>query len=159
MNGDFDFLTGEWDVTNRRLVERHVGSERWDEFPGRSVVRPFFDGAGNFDEITFPTKGFSGATVRLREPAADDWTITWINSRDGLLTSPMRGRFEGGVGTFYGDDTDDGRAIRGRFIWSRIMATSCHWEQAFSTDGGHTWETNWTMAFVRRAVEDQESSR
>jgi hypothetical protein len=34
-------------------------------------------------------------------------------------------------------------------IWSEITATSFHWEQAFSADGGRTWETNWIADFVR----------
>jgi hypothetical protein len=38
--GDFDFLVGTWDVTNRRLAKRHVGSDDWDEFPGISVGWP-----------------------------------------------------------------------------------------------------------------------
>jgi hypothetical protein len=26
---------------------------------------------------------------------------------------------------------------------------ACRWEQAYSADGGKTWETNWTMEFSR----------
>ncbi|MFI7576926.1 hypothetical protein [Micromonospora sp. NPDC049497] len=70
--GDFHFLVGTWHVANRRLVRRHVGSDEWDEFPGSTVARSFFDGAGSFDEITFPTKGFAGSTygssTRRTEP-------------------------------------------------------------------------------------------
>jgi hypothetical protein len=36
-------------------------------------------------------------------------------------------------------------------MWSRITATSAHWEQALSSDGGKTWETNWIMEFQRSA--------
>jgi hypothetical protein len=151
--GDFDFLVGTWDVVNRRLVERHVGSDTWDEFPGVTVARTFFDGAGSFDEITFPTKGFSGATVRTFDPATGDWSIYWMNSRRGVLEQPpMVGRFIDGVGSFYADDTDEGRPVRCRFIWSRITPTSCRWEQAFSTDDERTWETNWTMDITRRST-------
>jgi hypothetical protein len=28
---------------------------------------------------------------------------------------------------------------------------SCRWEQAYSADGGKTWETNWIMEFTRQA--------
>ena len=33
----------------------------------------------------------------------------------------------------------------------RLMDTpaSAHWEQAFSPDGGKTWEVNWVMEFSR----------
>ena len=33
--------------------------------------------------------------------------------------------------------------------FSQITADSSHFEQAFSTDGGKTWETNWVMTFTR----------
>lgn len=62
---------------------------------------------------------------------------------------PVRGRFAKGIGTFYGEDECDGRAIRVPYLWSHITAGAARWEQAFSTDGGATWETNWTMDFAR----------
>src|SRR5208283_6106459 len=67
----------------------------------------------------------------------------------GPLDPPVRGSFQDGVGTFYADDTWEGKPIRMRFIWSKITATSCHWEQAFSTDKGVTWETNWVQDIQR----------
>jgi hypothetical protein len=61
----------------------------------------------------------------------------------------LKGRFVDGVGTFYADDTLRGKPIKVRFIWSNITATSAHWEQAFSPDGGKTWETNWYSDFSK----------
>jgi hypothetical protein len=43
----------------------------------------------------------------------------------------------------------NGIPIRVRYVWSKITPTTCHREQAFSTDDGVTWETNWEMDFVR----------
>ncbi len=148
--GDFDFLVGSWHVANRRLVRRHVGSDEWDEFPGSAVARSFFEGAGSFDEITFPTKGFTGATVRIFDSANGTWSIYWMNSARGVLgLPPVVGRFRDGVGTFFADDVDEGRPIRCRFVWSAITPTSCRWEQAFSTEAERGWETNWVMDFTR----------
>jgi hypothetical protein len=60
------------------------------------------------------------------------------------------GRFGAdGCGRFTGDDVHEGRPIRVVYLWSEIMADSCRWEQAFSADGGATWETNWIMEFSR----------
>jgi hypothetical protein len=61
------------------------------------------------------------------------------------------GRFENGVGTFYGNDLHEGRPVRTRFIWSEITATSALWQQALSVDDGKTWETNWYMRMTRIA--------
>jgi hypothetical protein len=151
VSDDFDFLHGDWDVANRRLTMRHVNSDDWEEFPGSSTSHGFFDGAGNFDEITFPTKGFSGATLRTFDQERKEWAIYWVNSRTGRLDPPVVGRFRDGAGTFYGDDTDGGTPVRVRFIWSEITPTSARWEQAFSVDGEQTWETNWVMELARRA--------
>ena len=41
------------------------------------------------------------------------------------------------------------KPIRVRFTWSKMTPASAHWEQAFSPDGGKTWETNWIMDMQR----------
>jgi hypothetical protein len=41
--------------------------------------------------------------------------------------------------------------IRVRYMWSRVTTGSPRWEQAFSTDGVVTWETNWINDFTRAA--------
>jgi hypothetical protein len=46
--------------------------------------------------------------------------------------------------------TYNGRPIRARFIWTDITERSARWEQAFSTDNGVTWITNWIMKMLRR---------
>ena len=67
----------------------------------------------------------------------------------GILEVPMIGGFKHGLGEFYSQEVFEGRHIFSRFIWSEITTTSCKWEQAFSADGGQTWETNWVMDFKR----------
>ena len=146
---DFDFLVGEWTITNRRLRERLVGSDDWEEFASTSVVHNLFDGAANVDEITFPSKGFKGLTLRLFDPEREEWSLYWANSQTGVLFPPVVGRFEGGRGVFFGDDIEGGIPVRVRYIWSEITPTSARWEQAFSTDQGKTWETNWIMELTR----------
>ncbi|MFD1660385.1 hypothetical protein ACFSL4_19785 [Streptomyces caeni] len=149
--GDFDFLVGTWDVANRRLVAPLTGGGEWDEFPGTAVCHgTLFGGAANLDEIAFPAKGFSGLTLRLFDPVREEWSLNWVSSRTGLLQPPVHGRFgDDGRGEFHGDDTHDGTPVRCRFIWSGITSASAYWEQAFSTDGGASWETNWTMELRR----------
>ena len=50
---------------------------------------------------------------------------------------------------FYGMDELDGRAILVRYAWSNITPNSAHFEQAFSVDGGKTWEVNWIAVDTR----------
>ncbi len=148
----FGFLTGSWDVANRQRRRWLAGCAGWEEFPATSTCWPLLGGAANLDEITFPTKGFTGLTLRLFEPATKIWSLNWISSRDGRLTPPVTGVFTDGVGTFYGEDTHEGQDVRVRYIWSRITPESARWEQAFSADGGQDWETNWVMDLTRRAA-------
>jgi hypothetical protein len=149
MAHDFDFYQGTWNVTNRRLLKPLSGSDEWDEFPAVSIARPIFGGAGNMDEIEFPTRGWSGMTVRLFNPQTQAWSLHWISSRRDVIDPPVVGHFVDGRGEFYGDDVYDDKPIRVRYIWSGITPTTAHWEQAFSTDGGQTWETNWHMNSTR----------
>lgn len=149
--GAFDFLIGRWDVANRRLTSRLTGSDDWEEFRATAICHgPLLAGGANLDELTFPTKDMIGLTLRVLDQASGDWSLYWVSSTDGTLAVPMIGRFDDtGEGEFHGDDTHDGVPIRCRFIWSGITADAAHWEQAFSTDGGVTWETNWTMDYRR----------
>jgi hypothetical protein len=144
---DFDFLVGSWNVRNRRLARRWEGCREWDEFPATCECRSVLGGGGNTDEYFAPERGFHGMTVRLFDVERREWSLYWASSRTGRLDPPVVGRFEGGRGEFHGHDTDGGRPVRVRFIWN--PSTSPRWEQAFSDDGGLTWETNWIMEFTR----------
>jgi hypothetical protein len=149
----FDFLVGEWRVQNRRLKERLANNREWVEFDGTCSNRPLMDGWGNVDEnrINLPGDNYRGVGLRSYDPKTAQWAIWWVDSRTphGAVDPPVKGKFVNGVGTFYADDTLRGKPIRVRFTWSKITATSAHWEQAFSPDGGQTWEVNWTMEFQR----------
>jgi len=148
---DFDFFTGTWDVTNRWRKDFLDAGSDWEEFPGISQASRHFDGNANIDEITFPTKGFAGLTLRLYNPDTGQWSLTWASKRTGTLFQPVMGQFKDGVGEFYGEDTYNDVPILARFVWSGITAEEAHWVQAFSTDGGLTWLDNWYMDLTRRS--------
>jgi hypothetical protein len=63
----------------------------------------------------------------------------------------MMGGFQNGRGEFYDQETLNDRAIFVRFIFSDITATTFRLEQAFSDDGGKTWEANWIADFRKQA--------
>ncbi len=149
---DFDFLIGPWRVHHRRLKDRLVGSNDWLDFEGTTEARKILGGAGNMDDNTLDLPGGAYHAVSLRtfNPGSREWAIWWVDGRrPGHLDPPVVGRFSDGIGSFFADDTLNGIPIRVRFVWSHIAARSCRWEQAFSADGGATWETNWVMEFAR----------
>jgi hypothetical protein len=147
---DFDFLLGSWNVANRMLRRRLAGSDDWEEFAATAVVRPILDGLGNEDVFrTEHDGGFVGMSFRFFDPEKRRWSIYWADSRrPGELDPPMVGCFEGDLGVFHGEDVHRGRPVLVRFTWLRVTTESPRWEQAFSDDGGRTWETNWVMDFA-----------
>jgi hypothetical protein len=147
---DFDFFMGSWNVHNRMLRRRLAGSDVWDEFEATSVARPLLDGMGNEDEFrTDFAGGFIGMSFRFFDPERKRWAIYWADTRRcGELDPPVFGSFSGDLGVFEGEDIFNGRPILVRFVWSRVTTPTPRWEQAFSDDGGRTWETNWVMDFT-----------
>ena len=147
---DFDFWMGAWQVHNRRLRERLAGSDEWEEFESKVAARPLPGGLGNEDVYcTNVDGGFVGMSFRFFDPETGKWAIYWADSRrPGLLDPPVIGSFSGDTGLFEGEDTFEGRPIHVRFLWSGVTTPTPRWEQAFSADGGETWETNWVMEFT-----------
>ena len=150
---DFDFYVGTWRLHNRRLKGPLTGSTTWYEFDATSVARKVWDGKANMDEFEAdtPTGHIQGLTLRLYDPKAHQWSLYWANSAlPGPMGPPTVGAFDkDGHGEFFDQETFQGRSILVRYIWSGITSNSCHWEQAFSVDGGKTWETNWVIDATR----------
>jgi len=146
---DFDYHLGSWTSVQRRMKKRWTTNPEWDEFPGRTTYVRYLDGTVSVDQTDFPTKGFSGLTVRVFDPARRQWFIYWVNGKNPEMGTPMIGGFQGNRGLFYGDDKDGDLPIKVRFIRTKMPPDQERWEQAFSRDGGATWETNWTADFTR----------
>lgn len=149
----FDSRVGCWTIHNRVLKERLANSHDWFEYDGTQKLWLVMGGYGNVDEnlLNHPKGAFHGVTVRTYDPKTAQWSIWWFDGRNpgGDLDPPVKGRFVDGVGTFLADDTLRGKPIKVRFIWSKMTLASAHWEQAFSPDGGKTWETNWYADFKK----------
>ena len=149
---DFDFLNGNWTIRNRRLLQRLAGSDEWETFDATSSCHPILGGMGNEDEFLSPHRpGFIGMSLRFFDPATRLWSIYWIDNKMGVLQPPVVGRIVDGAGVFDGPDTFDGKPIVVRYAWSKTNTPNPRWEQAFSTDNGKTWETNWVMDFTPAA--------
>lgn len=151
---DWAFLAGRWTVRHRKLRKRLAGSRDWDLFGGTFVNWPTLGGSGNAGDnlMEAPSGTFRGIGFRAWDPAAHEWLSWWLDGRDpGRIGAPLRGRFVDGIGTYLSDDEHEGKPVKARVTWSRITRSTARWEQAFSADGGATWEVNWTSDFTRVA--------
>lgn len=152
---DFDFEIGTWKTHVRRrlrpLSGSTSGSTTWVEMNGITTVRKVWNGRGNLVELVAdtPTGRFEGLSLRLYNPQTRQWSLNFANISDGTLTPPTIGEFKDGRGEFYSQETLNGRAIFVRFVISDITPDSCRFEQAFSDDGGKTWEVNWIATDTR----------
>lgn len=144
---DFDWELGSW-ATKVRVLRNPLSGEppRWAEYAGKSVVKPLLEGRANFVELSVAGDAgkIEGGALRLYNPASRQWSLNFANLRNGMLTAPVFGGFDGrGTGTFVGSDMLDGKAILVRFVITKVSPSSARFEQAYSADGGATWETNW----------------
>jgi hypothetical protein len=157
---DFDFEFGAWKIHLSRLQQPLTGSTTWVEYHGTSVVRKVWNGRANLGEldVSGPAGAIKGLSLRLYNPQSRQWSISWANSSTGTLGPPMIGGFVNGRGEFYNQEMLNGRAIYVRFIFSDITPKSFKLEQAFSENGGRTWEPNWIANFTR-VSENSEASR
>jgi hypothetical protein len=148
---DFDFEIGKWRTHLRRLQRPLSNSKTWVEYEGTTVVRKVWDGRANLVELNVdgPAGHIEGLSLRLYNPGSRQWSLNFANSANGTLTEPAIGAFKNGRGEFYGQETLNGRAIFVRFVISDITPNSCRFEQAFSDDGGKTWEVNWIAVDTR----------
>lgn len=150
---DFDFVIGDWAVIHKRLKQRLADCHEWVEFDGAMSTQKILGGFGNLEDnvLHFPEGEFRAIALRSYDQSTKKWSIWWLDGRfPGQIDVPVVGEFKDGVGTFFAKDTFANLPITVRFLWSQVGPDELRWEQAFSTDGGNTWETNWTMSFHRR---------
>lgn len=148
---DFDFHIGTWKTRLRRLLHPLTGSTTWAEYEGTTVVRKVWNGRANLVELVAdgPAGHFEGLSLRLYNPESRQWSLNFANANVGVITQPTIGEFKNGRGEFFDQETLNGRAIFVRFIISDITPNSCRFEQAYSDDGGKTWEVNWIATDTR----------
>jgi|SRR5215813_956391 len=148
---DFDFEVGTWTTQLKRLLRPLTGSNTWVEYDGTTVVQKIWNGRANLAELV--ADGRSGhieaLSLRLYNPESSQWSLNFANGQSGTLSQPTIGGFKNGRGEFYDQEMFNGRAVFVRFVVSDITPNSCRFEQAFSDDGGKTWEVNWIAIDTR----------
>jgi hypothetical protein len=143
---DFDFELGTWKTHLRVLLHPLTGSTTWAEFHGTSVVHKIWNGRANMVELEVdgPSGHVEALSLRLYNPESHQWSLNVANGRTGTVGGPPTiGEFRNGRGEFYDMEPINGKSVLVQNVWSDITADSCHFEQAYSADGGKTWEVNW----------------
>ena len=142
---DFDPLLGNFTFHLHYLPHPLVPPTSWTDLTGTGACYKVWDGRADLDtvELDGVSGHIEGLTLRLYDPAARQWRLYWANSRIGRLDPPQIGDFRDGRGDFYTTDTIAGKTILVRYDWSRMTSGTPHFEQAFSKDGGKTWDVNW----------------
>jgi hypothetical protein len=148
---DFDFEIGTWKTQLSRLQHPLTGSNTWVKYEGTTVVSKVLNGRANLVELVAdgPAGRFEGLSLRLYNPQSRQWSLNFAGGNSGVLSPPVIGAFKNGRGEFFAQEMFNGRAIFVRFIISDITPDSCRFEQAFSDDGGKTWEVNWIAVDTR----------
>ncbi len=148
---DFDFNFGKWRTHIKNLQHPLSGSTTWVKLEGTVTVRKVWDGRASLEEIEADGPGghFEGTTLFLYNPKSHQWSQTFANSESGSLEVPSIGEFKNGRGEFYSQEVYNGRAVLVRGIWSEIKTDTHRFEQAYSDDGGKTWETNFIANLER----------
>jgi len=141
---DFDYLVGDWKLSNRKLKSRLTHSTEWIPFESRVEMRQILGGVGNIDKYTDSASGkpYEGVALRLFDTNTKLWSIYWADSSSGHLDPPVVVSFENGVGHFFARDTYKGQKIIVVFRWDVRNPARPIWSQAFSADEGKTWEWN-----------------
>jgi hypothetical protein len=148
----FDFDLGRWKTHSQRLLHPLTGSRDWVEMDGTTVVRKVWGGKGNLAE--YDANGTAGhvtlLALRWFNPVMHEWNNDFATPQVGSLSgTPGIGRFKDGRADFYGFDEIRGRSVLVRFSIWKITDDTAQSEQAFSTDGGRSWEVNWINRYTR----------
>ena len=150
---DLDFNIGSWKAHLKVLRAPSTGPDTWIELHGTAVVRKVWNGRAQLEEVEADgaTGHFEALVLLLYDPQARQWSKSFANSSDGQLNPPMFGEFQNGRGEFFNQEPYHGKVALIRAVWSDITASSQHFEESFSYDGGRDWHPYFIATFIREA--------
>jgi hypothetical protein len=157
---DFDFDLGLWKTHSARLLHPLTGSNDWIEMDGTTDVKPIWGGRANIAEFSAdgPKGHLELIALRVYNPTTQQWSLNFATPTVGKLGDvPGVGEFRNGRADFYDQEPYNGKSILLRFsIWG-ITQDTAQSEQAFSLDGGKTWEVNWINKYTRVATKERKN--
>jgi ketosteroid isomerase-like protein len=154
---DFDFEIGSWKSHISRRLHPLTGSTTWVEMEATVVIRKVWNGRANLMELESESANghLQELNLRLYNPQSHEWSFNFASSSDGTMNRPMIGEFKNGRGEFIDQEPFNGRTILVRHVFTDITPDSHHFEQAFSDDGGKTWEPNFVATLTREKDSEQ----
>ena len=142
---------GKWKTHTSRLLHPLTGSNVWVELDGVTEVHEVWGGRANLAE--YKANGTNAhielLSLRWFDPTTHEWTLDFSTPGAGTFGVPSVGQFHGGRGNFYDYEPVNGRNVLVRFSIWKISDREAQSEQAFSDDGGRTWEVNWINRYTR----------
>lgn len=147
----FDFDLGTWHAQSSRLMHPLTGSTTWADLAGQTVVHRVWGGRANLAEYVGdgPAGHVQLLALRWFNPNTHEWNLDFATPNVGALGEPGVGQCKDGRCEFYDQEEINGRQIWVRFSIWKISDDSAQSEQAFSNDGGKTWEVNWINKYTR----------
>lgn len=145
----FAFLQGRWRVHHRQLKDANARDEAWFEWQGQARFFTLLDGLVSVEELRDARGEPFGGAMRTFDRERRTWSDAWVSARSGVLNVPQHGRFVDGAASFEAPEERDGRTVLARGTWRRVSDDLVTWEQAFSTDAGKNWKSDWFMRFER----------
>jgi hypothetical protein len=148
---DFDFDFGIWKTHSSRLLHPLTGSKEWVDLDGVTKVGKIWNGRANLAEVN--VDGANGPmhllALRTYNPATGEWYVNFASTDVGMLGTPGVGTFKNGRIDFYDQEPINDRFVLVRFsIWNDAPGKAQS-EQAFSDNGGKTWEVNWKTSYTK----------
>ena len=142
-----------WHTHIRRVLDPFSASSDAVELEGTVTIRPVWGGRAKLEEIEAdgPKGHWEGLSLFLYNPQSRQWSQTFASSEDGTLEQPSIGEFKNGRGELFDQETFNGRTILVRGTWSNITPNAHRFEQAYSDDGGKTWEPNFIANLTRES--------
>jgi hypothetical protein len=139
-NDLYAFLLGSWevdvlDVDDRGVEHRARGEWHFARVLEGRAVQDVWISPPRADRKAAVLRNRYGTTLRVFEPKAKVWRVTWLNPVSGAHDE-LVGRRAGG------DVVHEGVRPEGtpiRWTFTDIRADSCTWRGETSSDGGKTW--------------------
>src|SRR5262249_32287898 len=110
---DFDFGDGIWHTHVRRVQHPLTGSTTWVDWEGKVGARKLWGGKAHLEELEADGPGghLEGMTMRMYDPKAHQWSLSFISSGDGTIGTAMVGAFQDGRGEFIDQEPFNDRQI------------------------------------------------